>query len=62
MDTMEDKTLEQFLSCGDNKPVTLEHRAWMNEQIKQTLAKKACGQIQYTPLDSVRREFGLDAS
>ncbi len=34
----------------------------MNAQIEETLAKKARGEIEYTPLDQVRREFGLDAS
>ncbi len=62
MDTIEDKNLDQFLSSGDGKPVTPEHRAWMNEQIRQTLAKKEGGNMGYTPLDEVRREFQLDAS
>lgn len=62
MDTIEETTLDQYLSSGDGQLITPEHRAWMNEQIKATLAKKARGETKYTPLDQVRREFGLDAS
>lgn len=62
MDTIKDKTLDQLLSPDDGQPITPEHRAWMNDQIKQTLAKKERGEMNYTPLDEVRREFGLDAS
>lgn len=62
MDTVEDKTLDQLLSSGDGQPVTPEHRAWMNAQIRATLAKKERGEMNYTPLDEVRRKLGLDAS
>lgn len=62
METLSDQTLEQFLSPADGQPITAEHRVWMNEQIRATLEKKARGEMGYTPLDEVRREFGLDES
>lgn len=62
MKTITDKKLDQLLSTDDAQPVTREHRDWMNGQIRQTLAKKARGELSYTALDQVRRELGLDAS
>ena len=62
MKTIEDKTLDKLLSSGNGQPVTPEHRDWMNAQIRQTLSKKQRGEMNYTLLDQVRREFGLDAS
>jgi len=62
MNTNEDAKLDQLRSTGDGQPVTPEHRAWMNDQIRATLEKKQRGEMKYTPLDQARREFGLDAS
>ena len=61
MDTIDDKTLEQLVSSGDDAPVTPSHRAWMNAEVRETLGKKADGGLTYTSLDQVRRDFGLDA-
>lgn len=61
MDTINDPKLEAMLSTGDNQPITPEHRAWMNREIRATLEKKARGEMTYHSLDDVRREFGLDA-
>ncbi len=38
---------------------TPEHRAWMNNQIQTTLDKKQRGELKYTPLEDVRKEFGF---
>ena len=62
METIDDKTLSDLVSPADDQPITDEHRAWMNAQIKGTLEKKKRGEMNYTPLDQARREFGLDAS
>jgi len=62
MNTINDSKLEKLLSSGDDEQSTAEQRAWMNEQIKTTLSKKAHGDMTYTSLDEVRREFGFDAS
>ena len=62
MDTIDDNKLNQLLAPGDTKPVAPEHRAWMNAQIRETLEKKKRGEMNYTPLDQVRRTFGLDES
>ena len=62
MDTIKDKTLEQLSSPGDGQPISPEHRAWMDAEIRTTLEKKERGDLTYTPLDQVRRDFGFDAS
>lgn len=62
MDTIDDKKLNEFLAPVTDAEITPEHRAWMNAKIEATLEKKARGELSYTPLDDVRREFGLDAS
>lgn len=59
MKTITDPTLETMLAPPSGEPITPEHRAWMNAQIRETLAKKARGEATYTPLDQVRKEFGL---
>ena len=40
---------------------SVEHDAWMNAQIKQTLAKKQAGEMTYRFLDEVMRKFGFNA-
>ena len=40
-------------------PASLEHEAWLKAQIEEAMAKKARGEANYTPLDEVRKEFGL---
>ena len=54
--------MDNLLSSGDGQPIAPNHRQWMNDQINATLEKKARGEMSYTPLDQVRRNFGLDAS
>ncbi|MBC7284480.1 hypothetical protein [Hoeflea sp.] len=61
IDTIKDAKLKKLLSCDDGHETTAAHRAWMNEQNKATLSKKARGEMKYTSLDDVRREFGFDA-
>lgn len=62
MNTITDKKLDQLLSTDDAQPIAREHREWMNRRIRQTLEKKAKGELSYKSLDQVRRELGLDAS
>jgi len=62
MDTISVAKLKKLLSSDDGHETTADHRAWMNEQIKATLSKKAMGEMTYTSLDDVRRKFGFDAS
>lgn len=61
MDTVEKSIMEAVLGPGSDSDITPEHRAWMNAQIRATLEKKARGKMTYTPLDEIRRKFGLDA-
>lgn len=56
------KSIDGFAEPIMDDEITSEHLAWMNEQIAETLAKKARGGMGYTPLDHVRRTFKLDAS
>lgn len=35
------------------------HRAWMDEQIRETLARKERGEIGYSPVEDIRGKFGL---
>ncbi len=62
MDKVNDAKTQILLSDGDGGEISPQHRTWMNEQISATLAKKARGEMNYTSLDDVRREFGIDAS
>ncbi|MEX6507681.1 hypothetical protein [Jiella sp. M17.18] len=62
MDDLRTEELDGFLQPLPDGQVTPEHRAWMNEQIDRTLAKKAQGEMTYTSLDQVRRTFDVDAS
>jgi hypothetical protein len=62
MEPTGDKRLSDFVSSGADQPITAKHRAWMNAKIKGTLEKKKCGEMNYIPLDQIRREFELDAS
>ena len=59
MKTIDKKTLDQMLAPGDDKPVTPEHRAWMNEQIEKALERKRSGKATFKSLDDVRRKYGL---
>lgn len=62
MSAIDDHKLGLLTGTGEYMPETAEHRLWMNEQIKSTLAKKQAGQSDYTPLTDVRRKFGCAAS
>ena len=62
MDTIADKKLDDLLAPARDEDITPEHREWMNEQIRETLAKKERGEMKYKSLNEVRRKFGLDAS
>lgn len=50
------KTIEKGTA---EKAISPEHRAWMNAQIQKTMDKKARGEANYTPLETVRKEFGF---
>ena len=50
MDTISVAKLKKLLSSDDGHETTADHRAWMNEQIKATLSKKAMGEMTYTSL------------
>jgi len=62
MDTIDDSKLNQLLAPGNAEPIAPDHREWMNAQIKATLERKERGEMNYTPLNQVRRAFKLDAS
>ena len=62
MDTNTDDTTEALLSPGTGQPISAEHCAWMDAEVRSTLEKKARGETTYHNLDDVRRDFGLDAS
>jgi len=59
MKTITDPTLDTLLAPSSGETITPGHRAWMNAQISETLAKKARGEATYTPLEKVRKDFGL---
>ena len=59
MKTIIDPTLDTLLAPSSGETITPEHQAWMNAQISGTLAKKARGEATYTPLEQVRKDFGL---
>ena len=59
MKTIEDQTLDAMLAPPDSEPIMPEHRAWMNAQIRETLAKKKSKEATYNPLEQVRKELGL---
>ena len=61
MDTIDKKKLDAFLAPGSDADITPEHRAWMNAEIRETLAKMDSGEMTYRSLDEVMREFGFDA-
>lgn len=44
---------------SEEHTISPEHRAWMNAQIQDTLDKKARGELNYTSLSDVRKEFGF---
>ena len=52
-------TASEALAPHHEDGITPEHRAWMNFEIRNTLAKKQRGELTYHPLDEVMREFGL---
>ncbi|MBL4619258.1 MAG: hypothetical protein JKX88_04070 [Marinicaulis sp.] len=54
-----DTELEAYLAPTSEDQITPEHRAWMNAEIQKTMDKKARGEANYTPLETVRAEFGL---
>ncbi len=57
---IQDADLETFLKpVEQGEQPSPEHRSWMNEQIQNTLDKKARGEMNYTPLEEVRKEFGF---
>jgi hypothetical protein len=39
--------------------VTVEHRAWMNQQIEKALEHKRSGKATYKTLEETRRKFGF---
>lgn len=41
--------------------LSADQRAWMDGEIKKTLAKKASGELDYCSLEDAREEFDLDA-
>ena len=49
MDTINDKKLDDFLAPANGEDITPEHRAWMNDQIRQTLAKIDAGEMEFAP-------------
>ncbi|MEO1151005.1 MAG: hypothetical protein AAFW83_08450 [Pseudomonadota bacterium] len=56
----ETPTVEEFLRPSkDTETIDPAHRAWMDDEIRKTLAKKARGEMKYTPADDVRKEFGV---
>ena len=61
MDTINDKKLDDFLAPANGEDITPEHRAWMNDQIRQTLAKIDAGEMEYHSLEDVKRKLGFDA-
>ncbi|TFF27428.1 hypothetical protein E3C22_02920 [Jiella endophytica] len=62
MDDFRSDDLDGYLRPVRDDEVASNHRVWMNEQIAETLAKKERGEMNYAPLDQVRRAFKLDAS
>ncbi len=61
MKTIDDKKLNEFLEPMAESEITPEHRAWMDDQIRKTLAKKQAGTVTYRSLDAVMRKFGFNA-
>ncbi len=61
-ETKSTSAIDALLGSDPDHQVTLEHRAWMNDQIKQSLTKKERGETDYTPLEQARRKIGLDAA
>jgi hypothetical protein len=54
--------VDDFVTPVRDEEITPEHRAWMNDQIRDALERKARGEMTYTSLEEVRRKFGFDAS
>ncbi|MEM7172457.1 MAG: hypothetical protein AAF530_19975 [Pseudomonadota bacterium] len=61
MSDIETKDIDDFTAPQSEGDITPEHRAWMNEQIEATLAKKKAGTMKFRSLDDVMRKFGFNA-
>lgn len=61
MDTIDDKALDDLLAPATGTDVDPKHRAWMNDQIRDRLAKINAGETTFKSLKDVRRKFGFDA-
>ncbi len=60
-DKIEDHMLQDLLSRPTDSEMTQEHRDWINEQVRERLARIKAGEAKFVSLDEVRRKFGFDA-
>jgi len=57
-----DKTFDdRCFTANEDDRISSEHRAWMNAQIRETLAQIEAGRIGFRSLEDVMREFGFNA-
>ncbi len=59
MSDVQDKADIDELIGVSNQPPAPDHDEWFRSKVRETLAKKAKGEVSYTPLDFVRKEFGF---
>lgn len=48
-------------TANEDDRISPEHRAWMNDQIRETLAQIEAGRMGFRSLEDVMREFGFNA-
>ncbi len=61
MDARRDEILDDLLTPTKGEDMAPEHRAWINAQVKERLAKIDSGEMGMKSLQEVRRKFGFDA-
>lgn len=61
MNTIEKSIVDELLAPESGSPVAPEHRAWMNDRIREALATVEAGEMTYHSLEEIMREFGFDA-
>ncbi len=61
METINDPILDDLLGPPGGGEIDPDHRAWINEQVRERLAKIESGEMKFKTLQEVRRKFGFDA-
>ena len=60
MDARRGEILDDLLTPTRSEDLAPEHRAWINAQVKERLAKVDTGEMGLKSLKEVRLKFGLD--